>query len=253
MQSVAVITGAGAGIGRALALEGASRGLSILGIEADRVRAEALDDVLGTAGRCLTGDVRRLEDLENLAWACGSAPVSLVFANAGVLRAGKPWEQRPADRDLVLDVNIKGVFNTLQAFAPRLFAQPTASAVVFTASLASFTAAAGLDAYAASKHAVHAIAAAFAEETRSRHPHVRSVLLCPGAVHTAIADDDVEGPGGRVQAGIRRRAKDGASPQATAFAAFEAIAHGRDVVLLDDRAPVAIAARAAALGDGRLL
>jgi short-subunit dehydrogenase len=253
MQSLAVITGAGAGIGRALALEGASRGFSILGIEADQVRAEALDTVLGTSGRCLTGDVRRIEDLETIAQVCGDAPISLVFANAGVLRAGKPWEQRPADRDLVLDVNVKGVLNTLQAFAPRLFAQSTASAVVFTASLASFAAPAGLDAYAASKHAVLAIAAGFAGETRSRHPHVRSVLLCPGAVHTAIADDDVEGPGGRLQASIRRRAQDGASPQATAFAAFEAIADGRDVVLLDDRALGAIAARAEALCVGRLL
>ena len=108
-------------------------------------------------------------------------------------------EQSHADRDLVIDVNVKGALNTRSAFAPLLFAQEARSALVFTASLASFNASPGFGAYAASKHAEHAIAAAFTPETRARAPHVRSVvLLCPGAVRTSIVDVDVEGPAARL-------------------------------------------------------
>jgi len=112
-----------------------------------------------------------------------------------MLRIGRPWEQSHADRDFVIDVNVKGALNTQSAFAPLLFAQEARSALVFTASLASFN----FGAYAASKHAEHAIAAAFTPETRARAPHVRSVvLLCPGAVRTSIVDVDVEGPAARL-------------------------------------------------------
>jgi short-subunit dehydrogenase len=100
-----------------------------------------------------------------------------------MLRVGRPWEQSHADRDLVIDVNVKGALNTRSAFAPLLFAQEARSALVFTVSLASFNASPGFDAYAASKHAEPAIAAAFTQEMRAPAPHVHSVLLCPGAAH----------------------------------------------------------------------
>ena len=254
-RSLAFITGAGSGIGRALARACAARGLFVVGLEGDQTRATALEAELAGAGCCLCGDVRIVDDLAHAKTVCESfgSPISLVFANAGVLRAGRPWEQAQADRDLVVDVNVKGVLNTLHVFAPALFAQSEPSAVVFTGSLASFSAAPGLDAYAASKHAVLAIATAFAEETRTRQPHVRAVFFCPGAVRTAIADDDVEGNAARLQANIRRRAQDGADPDEVAAAALDEIAAGAEVILLDDRAAPAIAARALGLREGRLV
>ena len=196
-----------------------------------------------------------MEDLSRALAVCDAigSPFALVFANAGVLRAGRPWEQAQEDRDLVVDVNVKGVLNTLHVFAPALFAQTEPSAIVFTGSLASFSAAPGLDAYAASKHAVLAIASAFAEETRARQPHVRSVFFCPGAVRTAIADDDVGGSAARLQASVRRRAQEGADPDEVAGASLDAIAAGAEVILLDDRAAPAIAARAFGLREGRLV
>lgn len=254
MKSTVIVTGAGSGIGWALSLEAVARGHEVIGIEANADRATALNAALGDRGVCHVADVRWMGDLERVAEACAATPrqIGLVFANAGVLRAGRPWRQSAEDRDLVIDVNVKGVLNTLHCFAPLLLAQSEPSAFVFTGSPASFTSSPGFEAYAASKHAVLAIASAFAADVKRNSPQVRSVLLCPGAVRTAIADDDVAGPDNAAQAATRQRAQSGDLPEVVARHAFDAIERGDEMILLGDRIGASIAERAELLSRGRL-
>src|SRR3954451_9360500 len=111
--SVAVVTGAGSGIGRALSLALASSGSSVVGADLDRARLAETDLMLAATGAAhLTQvtDVRDPAAVAALAHATierfGSADI--VCSNAGVMRPGAIWEQPPEVWDRVIGVNLQG-------------------------------------------------------------------------------------------------------------------------------------------------
>ena len=182
----AVVTGAGGGIGRALALNAAAEGmaLAICDVDAEGLaQTTALAEAKGAAVASAVLDVRDAPALQRFA-AETNGSIALLFANAGLLRSGPVLSQPASDVQLMLDVNVMGAVNTLQAFLPKMIAQAERSRAVITGSQGSFVLFADFGVYCATKHALLALAESLAQELAASPVGVS--LLAPGAVATAI-------------------------------------------------------------------
>ena len=123
-KRTAVITGAANGVGRALAMCAASRGMSLALADIDESALNAVRKSLPSETQVLVEvlDVRDRSAQDAFASSVFErfGSVALVFANAGVMRAGTTWQLDPADWDAVFDINVKGVVHTASAFMPTL-------------------------------------------------------------------------------------------------------------------------------------
>jgi meso-butanediol dehydrogenase / (S,S)-butanediol dehydrogenase / diacetyl reductase len=190
------ITGAGTGIGRAIALEMVREGadLYITDLDAEaahRVAEEAQS--LRTDAHILANqlDVRdaananaRVEDAAN---RFGS--LELAVNNAGVSTMARVVDLNEAEWNLNMDVNAKGIFLCCQAEVRFLLRQGKGGSIVNTASMAGKKAAALLAHYSASKFAVIGFTQALALEVASDGIRVNSV--CPGYVRTSMQEREV--------------------------------------------------------------
>jgi NAD(P)-dependent dehydrogenase (short-subunit alcohol dehydrogenase family) len=191
---VAVVTGAGSGIGRALALRLGAEGMTV--VIAD-ISEGALDGTAaalreaGAAVHAVRADVARAAEVEALAeraFAVQGA-VRLLCNNAGVVgRFGPVWEQTPADWDFVLGVNLYGVIHGIRAFVPRMIRQGEPAQIVNTVSEAGFTSRPYTSVYNASKHALMTLTESLADELRRAGAPIAVAALCPGGVNTGILD-----------------------------------------------------------------
>lgn len=184
----AVVTGAGGGIGRALAVRAAREGMALAICDvaaAGLAETAVLASARGADVVSAVVDVRRADALADFA-AQVDGSIALLFANAGVLRPGAVSDQPVDALRLMLEVNVIGVVQTLQAFLSRLKAQVEPSRIVITGSQASFLPYPGLGGYCASKHALAALAEALSAELAAEGAPVTVSLLAPGAVATGI-------------------------------------------------------------------
>ena len=191
---VAVITGAGSGIGLATARKLAGRGLKL--VVADRegpALYQAIRDLAGLAGEdAVLGfacDVARPDDVEKLADAAYEkfGEVSLLMNNAGVgNNPGKPWENRDAWKALI-DINFWGAVHGVEAFAPRMIGGGTPGIIVNTGSKQGITTPPGNLAYNISKSALKTYTEGLAHELRNTPGAKLSAhLLIPGFTYTGL-------------------------------------------------------------------
>lgn len=186
---VGVITGAGSGIGRALAEALAREGMRL--VLAD-VEESALAQVAATLRRSgaevlpVPTDVSDRAQVQALAdKAFGSfGAVHLLCNNAGVVTWGGLEAATHRDWQWVLGVNLWGVIHGLEAFLPRMVARREAGHVVNTASMAGLVATKGLGVYNTSKYAVVGLSETLAKDLR---PYgIGVTVLCPMGVSTRI-------------------------------------------------------------------
>jgi len=216
---VAVITGAGGGLGQALARQCLARGMRLLLADVDQEALSAAAAALpGGEVETLRADVSRAADLEALAArAFGrQGAVRLLFNNAGVGLAKPLAETGAGDWQWVLGVNLWGVIHGVAAFLPRLAAQPGPSRIVNTASAAGFLSEPGLGAYAVSKHGVVVLSETLARELQASGSRVGVTVLCPAFFPTGIDASERVRPPELAGAG---------PPSAAARAAQEALSH----------------------------
>ncbi|MEV0856374.1 SDR family NAD(P)-dependent oxidoreductase [Nocardia fluminea] len=194
----AVITGAGAGIGAALATELAARGMSLVLADIDVAGVRRTAAELRTKGVRALGvgvDVSDPDSVAALAEAgyAEFGSVELLCNNAGVLLFGGVAESSLGDWRWLSSVNIEGTLNCLHAFLPRMRAASGWRYVMNTSSTHAFlpdTANSAL--YSATKHAVLALTLGLRSELAAEGIGV--TLLCPGQAATRILDSQRNRP-----------------------------------------------------------
>ncbi len=258
---IAVITGAGAGIGAGLARYSHALGMTVVLTDVDLAAVEALRDKLGDRAVALECDVRDPEALSELAGRVyrDIGSVRLLVNNAGVEQFGYLWDTPVANWQRVLDINVSGVFYGVRAFLPRMMATD-APAWVWNLSSIGGVAVVPLQApYIVSKHAVLALTECLHLEMQQsghdNHIHVQAVL--PGAVVSNIFESagGVDADDGAAEFTRSRMLdiKAGAmDPLAAAEVVFEQAAEGRFYLLTQpEYVGSAMTERANALADQR--
>lgn len=244
---VAVITGAGGGIGLALAHSCARAGMKVALADVDEQALESAVDVLSRAGAQALGvrtDVSELTDVEALRDQTLEAfgAVHLVCNHAGVETGGLFLQTPRASWEWVMNVNFWGVLNGCQTFLPVLLEQD-AGHIVNTASVAAFSAnAPTFGPYAVSKFAVLALSENLDIELRATGAPVRVSLLAPGFVRTRMPDAERNRPPGvpesesepmraAVMQQVRALTAEGMEPDAVAEQVLQAVTDERFFVL----------------------
>ena len=129
---VAVVTGAGSGIGRALSLGLAAEGMRVVAADIDGAAARSTAEAIGRDALAEPVDVSDAASVQALAdasfAACGQ--VDLLVNNAGVFQGGLSWERSVEDWDWTLGVNLYGIIHAIRSFVPRMIAQGTEGHVV---------------------------------------------------------------------------------------------------------------------------
>lgn len=201
---VAVVTGGGSGIGRALAHAFARRGMKIALADIERSALDAVAEELRAGGtevlECLVDvtDRRQLGDFaDNVYETLGGAHV--LCNNAGVGTGGPMSEITLEAWDWVLDVNLKAVVAGIHFFLPRMIASGEPCHIVNTASIAGLICGPFMGPYNASKYAVVAISETLAAELTETQVGIS--VLCPAWVDTKIAESERNAPQGIATAG----------------------------------------------------
>jgi NAD(P)-dependent dehydrogenase (short-subunit alcohol dehydrogenase family) len=184
LNAVAVVTGAGSGIGRAIALRLSQEGAIVHCVDRNLANAVAVagECANGTAHQVDVTDVADVEALANRIFAAG--PVDILINNAGIAHSGTILDSEVNDFRRLLEVNVMGVVHGLHAFLPRMLAQQTPAHIVNTASGAGLFASPGIGPYCASKHAVVGLSSVLAAELHDTP--IAVTILCPGIVNTPI-------------------------------------------------------------------
>jgi 3-oxoacyl-[acyl-carrier protein] reductase len=201
---VAVITGAGRGIGAAIAISLARRGA--IGALCGRNRsalestAKAIADAGGEA-EIVPCDVTSFESVEAAARQVTDAfgRVDILVNNAGISGLGGPLEQLPPDAwDQILNTNLRGVYYAIRAFAP-LMIRARSGHIINISSLAGKNALPHGAAYAASKWGLNGLSYSVAEELRTSN--IRLSVICPGSTNTDFSPHAGKDPAKMLQPG----------------------------------------------------
>jgi NAD(P)-dependent dehydrogenase (short-subunit alcohol dehydrogenase family) len=223
---VAIVTGAGSGVGRAATLLFAQHGASVLAADIDAAAAAAtiasVEQAGGTAS-CMVCDVADRAAVSRLVQAAVAAygRLDLMYNNAGLTISSKPGKglvtlTETADEDIarVMAVNFNGVVHGCQEAIRQFDVQGGGGVIVNTASVAGLIGYGGV-AYGASKGAVVSLTRTLALEVAARGIRVNSV--CPAGMLTHFAGMDPDGPqAGRIRAGMNA-----AHPTGRAITALE--------------------------------
>jgi len=246
----AVVTGAGSGLGRAMALAFAREGMKLALADVDEKGLE--ETASQVKGFSMRVDVSK--EAEVLAFCNRIEDPFLVCNNAGVSPLGAVWENTAADWQWILGVNLWGVIHGVRAFAPRLI-EKNAGHIVNTASVAGLISPPGSGAYNVTKHAVVALSESLYHDLRERNSQVGVSVLCPAYVPTGISDSERNRP---VEFGVSIKSKETLAKEAilkkavssgrlsaddVARAVVAAVKHDRFYILTHPRIKGAIRAR----------
>lgn len=193
---VAVVTGAGGGLGRAIALDLASRGYLIQATDIDAGAAAATAAEIGAGASSSELDVTDQEACHAIAAAAAtrSGSLDLWVNNAGVLVTGQSWDQDEATRRTMLDVNALGTMNGTVAALEKMLPAGRGH-VINVISLAGLVAAPGEVNYSASKHAAMAFTlGTLFDLRRSGVSGVQLSAVCPDGIWTPMLEDKLDDP-----------------------------------------------------------
>ena len=189
-----MVTGAGRGLGRALARRLAARGLAVLATDVDAQAAERTAGEVGAGAWSAPFDVRDRAAARSVAGqAAERGRLAVWVNNAGVLRTGQAWEQSEADIELMLDANLAGVINGSRAAVDRMRAAG-GGRILNIASLSSLGPAPGLAVYGATKHGVLAFSLSLQAELRDAGLPIEVRSICPHAIETGMVRERAGDP-----------------------------------------------------------
>ncbi|ADU00551.1 SDR family NAD(P)-dependent oxidoreductase [Mycolicibacterium gilvum] len=189
---VAVITGAGAGIGAGLARHASSLGMTVVLVDIDAGAVAGLRAELEAAGGVAVDavcDVRDPDAVQELADRVyrDVGPVRLLVNNAGVEQFGYLWDTPVANWNRIMDINVDGVFHGVRAFLPKMIDAGTPAWVWNMSSIGGVAVVPLQAPYIVTKHAVLALTECLHLEVRhAGHDHIHVQAVLPGAVVSNI-------------------------------------------------------------------
>jgi len=194
---VAVVTGAGRGIGAAIAGKLAALGAAV--VVAGRTRPpldQTVQTILqaGSQAEAIPCDVTSPQSVTGLAETVRNKfrRLDILVNNAGVGDFATPLHQLPVeDWDRILNTNLRGVFYTIRAFAPLMIAGRSGH-IINISSLAGKNALPNGAAYAASKWGLNGLTYSVAEELRAHN--IRVSVICPGSTNTDLSPHEGKDP-----------------------------------------------------------
>lgn len=189
---VAVVTGAGQGLGRALAHRLAEKGLAVCVADINFAQATAAASDLGRGAWASEVDVRNRESVQALATeAAARGNLSVWINNAGVAYTGAVWEQHPATTEQMVTVNLLGTIHGSQAALDNM---PIGGRILNIASMSALGPAPGLSVYGATKHGILAFSTSLQAELRSAKRAVEVRTICPDAIDSQMVQDQAHDP-----------------------------------------------------------
>jgi NAD(P)-dependent dehydrogenase (short-subunit alcohol dehydrogenase family) len=198
-NKVALITGGGSGIGKASCLLFAREGAKVVVVDLKKETAEATAKQIGTNARAFGADVSKARDAEAMVSFAEKTfgHLDIVFNNAGVFHPkDDSVTNTPEDIwDMVIDVNLKGVFFGCKCAIPALQRAGGGSIINTASFVAVMGAAAPQIAYTASKGGVLAMTREIAVEFARQN--IRANALCPGPVETPLLAELLADPARR--------------------------------------------------------
>jgi NAD(P)-dependent dehydrogenase (short-subunit alcohol dehydrogenase family) len=190
------VTGAGSGLGRAIAVELAARGFVVLATDIDPGAAARTAEAIGVGATSLGLDVCDEEACRAAAAAAitRSGSLDLWVNNAGVLVTGNPWEQSETVRRTMVEVNAVGTMNGTVVALERM-TEAGSGHVINVVSLAGLVAAPGEVTYSASKHAAMAFTlGALFDLRRAGIRDIDLSAVCPDGIWTPMLEGKLDDP-----------------------------------------------------------
>ncbi|MEM1026932.1 MAG: SDR family oxidoreductase [Planctomycetota bacterium] len=183
----AIVTGAGSGIGLAVAEAFAKQGARVMVWERSEEAGRAAVDGINAAGgasELVICDVRDLDAVQEA--ASKNDRIDILVNNAGIAHIGDVATTEPDDFDRLYEVNVKGVYHALHTIVPRMADQESGGVVLNLASIASLIGLKDRFAYSMTKGAVLTMTYSVAIDYAERG--VRCNCVCPARVHTPFVD-----------------------------------------------------------------
>ena len=226
-----LVTGASSGIGAAIAdaVVAAGGRVALVARSADALteQAERLGDAAVAAPADVTDPDALTAAIEQAAAALGG--LDAVVCSAGVVRPGGILETSPDDWQLMFDVNVMGVLNTVHGSLDRLRASENADVIVLSSMSGRRRSSVAMGFYSASKFAVHVLSDSLREELGP--DGVRVTVISPGYVNTPIFDGvDDDSTREQYQQAV---ATQGLDPEAVAANVVHALAQPAGVNLVE--------------------
>jgi len=187
-----VVTGAGRGIGKAIAAGFVAQGAKVAVISRTEANSQSAADEMNAAGlgsaKAYAVDISDFSAVTGLGKQIAEdlGPVSILVNNAGVTRDGLALRMSEEDWDTVMDTNLKGAFNAVKAFQRNLLKQKGAR-IINISSVIGLIGQAGQVNYAASKAGLIGFTKALAKEFSGRAVTVNAIA--PGFIQTDMTDE----------------------------------------------------------------
>lgn len=188
-NNIAIITGAASGIGLALAKACLNDGMFVAMIDIDKPQLTHQASRLGDKAQGFVCDVTRAQEVCTLANDLFDKykRTDLLINNAGISGPFMPvWEMSATDAKRVLDINMYGTLNCVQAFLPMMIKQQHASHLVNMASFYGLCSSSQIAPYAMSKHAIVALTESIYFDLKRLHIPIDVSVVCPSFTNTNL-------------------------------------------------------------------
>lgn len=191
-ERVAVITGGGRGIGRAIALALAQEGAHLVlasDVEREVEAAAAEASALGRKALAIRVDVRRSDDMAEMARRAVAefGSLDILVTCAGIDGSGLMLQQDEAEWRRVIDVNLVGTYLAARAVLPQMMLQKAGRIITISSAFGKHGGYGFITAYAASKHGVIGLTRSLAAELGSLgYPEITVNAICPGYVRAGM-------------------------------------------------------------------